>query len=427
MEHDSADGGTFTFDGRASFVRVDTSTFESPLDDFSIVFEFMTTQAAGHAQQGGLQDDAGEGGVTSDAGVSIGGEQLMFGIGADGKWHELLATFERSSGLFHLRLDGKWLAAKKGSAASFSAPEFVDIGRIETNGEGGFFAGKMRNVCIYDSVLSIPATRSLEICHEQLRECAKLLQALPADARVDDSDAMQIMTQEVEDVRKWARQYSKPRDTSDPRPLPRQGCIESLEALALTLIAGTRGMLEKGRRSETRQAERSRRKLKLVAKTRAVIVHERSSETPSLTRLFQSVRLVLGSRLSDDIAQMSRLLESAYTKTDKSPPAVIARRLAECGSVIARLKSRQMPAAMRSRLEHLECLLSSLEVTPDRRFLKEIIGYAAACAELLKQPRDYLGVYLHVSTVFFRTFAHLSHSARFAPSWQAVCSGMEIR
>ena len=152
------DAGSYTFDGSTSYVRV-----TNPIsDDFSINFEFKTTDTRGSLgqwHQGRGLVDAEVGGSANDFGVTIGAGHLMFGIGnsdttiqdsantADGQWHTVLATRERATGIFKLYVDGVLIGTEKGNTYSLTASTSVDIGRIQTDMQ--YFAGTLRNVRIF--------------------------------------------------------------------------------------------------------------------------------------------------------------------------------------------------------------------------------------------------------------------------------------
>lgn len=135
-------------------------------DDFSIEFWFKTSTNGGSGSlyyQGTALVDAEVSGVTNDFGISYSGAgQLNAGTGnpdysmnygalADGNWHHVVMTRQKSTGNAWLYVDGVQVATATGkSTASLTAPGSIGLG-----GQGaGNYTGYMCHVALYTSMLS---------------------------------------------------------------------------------------------------------------------------------------------------------------------------------------------------------------------------------------------------------------------------------
>ena len=156
-------GCVLVFDGFNDYVE-----FNRPVaDDFTLECWFNSTQIAGAEGQWwqgiGLVD--GEvNGLGNDFGLSIGAGKVQFGTGApditirsvevlaDGQWHHVAATRQRSTGAMLLYVDGLLVASGTGNTATLSNPYTSRLGSV--NSGGNFFHGKLDEVRIWNTVRS---------------------------------------------------------------------------------------------------------------------------------------------------------------------------------------------------------------------------------------------------------------------------------
>ena len=115
----------------------------------------------------GLVDGATAAGA-DDFGTSLSGHNAAFGVGNpdttitstttinDGQWHHIAAARSASTGLMQLYVDGALQASANGPFGPKTAPPNLCLGGIRSGVSGGFLAGTMGDVQIFDSVLSAP-------------------------------------------------------------------------------------------------------------------------------------------------------------------------------------------------------------------------------------------------------------------------------
>ncbi len=152
------------FDGSDDYVVVDR-----PVENnFTIEFWMRTTQVAGDTNfwwQGMGLVDGEVVGVQEDFGVSLGQGLIIFGNGtggtdysirsgfvADGFWHHLAATREKSSGEMKLYVDGVEVASGTGATTTLNSPAQLRIGSLQIG--NNFFEGWLDEVRIWNSVRS---------------------------------------------------------------------------------------------------------------------------------------------------------------------------------------------------------------------------------------------------------------------------------
>ncbi len=95
-------------------------------------------------------------------GLSVGAGQLLFGVGgtadttirssdiADGLWHHVAATRERTSGAIRLYVDGNLVASGTGGTLALDSPVQMRLGSLATG--INFFNGQMDEVRIWNRV-----------------------------------------------------------------------------------------------------------------------------------------------------------------------------------------------------------------------------------------------------------------------------------
>ena len=105
-------------------------------------------------------------GVVDDFGTSLLGNNVAFGVGNpdttitsttainDGAWHHVAATRSASTGLMQLYVDGVQQASVTGPLGPKTSPPGLRLGSIQTGVSGGYFAGALDDVQIFDRVLS---------------------------------------------------------------------------------------------------------------------------------------------------------------------------------------------------------------------------------------------------------------------------------
>lgn len=110
--------------------------------------------------------DGEVGGVVDDFGTSLLGNNVAFGVGNpdttitsttainDGAWHHVAATRSASTGLMQLYVDGVQQASVTGPLGPKTSPPDLRLGSIQTGASGGYFAGVLDDVQIFDRVLS---------------------------------------------------------------------------------------------------------------------------------------------------------------------------------------------------------------------------------------------------------------------------------
>jgi len=137
-------------------------------DHFSVAFWLKTTDnaAPGPWPEGRGLVDGNISGLTSDFGTVLTGGKVAFGVGSasanfsiasistinDGQWHHIAATRNAASGAMALYVNGALEAATNGPTGPLAALNGLRIGRL--NSGGGFLAGSMDEVLLYDTVLN---------------------------------------------------------------------------------------------------------------------------------------------------------------------------------------------------------------------------------------------------------------------------------
>ena len=162
-------GAASRFGNGLTFSGAESLSFTRPVqDDFTISFWFKSTQIAGANAQwyngSGLVD--GEvGGITNDFGVSLGGGQVLFGVGnpdvtirttaspANGSWHHVAATRLSSTGAITLYIDGAQVAVGTGGTQPLNVPGVLRIGKLQTLQNAGF-VGQMDEVAVFNRALA---------------------------------------------------------------------------------------------------------------------------------------------------------------------------------------------------------------------------------------------------------------------------------
>ncbi len=145
-------------------------------DDFTMTAWFKTTTVGGGSGQwyNGRQIVSGEVcGVVNDFGTSINSSgQIMFGIGnpdttitgstnfADGNWHFMAATRQKSTGNIILYVDGAVQATGTvGNTGSLTSPPNIDIATDPCG--GNYFSGLIEGVRMYNRALSLSEVQTL--------------------------------------------------------------------------------------------------------------------------------------------------------------------------------------------------------------------------------------------------------------------------
>jgi hypothetical protein len=138
--------------------------------DWTIACWVKTTATGGGSQwwAGKGIVDGEVGGVTDDFGLALVGSKAAFGVGNpdttiastsainDGQWHHLTATRSAATGLMQLYVDGALQASAYGPVGPKTAPPNLRLGSIQTGVAGGFLAGALDDVQIFNRVLSGP-------------------------------------------------------------------------------------------------------------------------------------------------------------------------------------------------------------------------------------------------------------------------------
>jgi regulation of enolase protein 1 (concanavalin A-like superfamily) len=152
------------FDGVSSSVQIPASV----ANDFSIAYWVKTTATGGSGQWWngkGLVDGEMPGSV-ADFGTSLIGTKAAFGVGNpdttivsttsinDGNWHHVAATRVNATGAMKLYVDSSLQASATGPTGTRSAPTGLRIGGILANYAGGYLAGAVDDVRLYNYQLS---------------------------------------------------------------------------------------------------------------------------------------------------------------------------------------------------------------------------------------------------------------------------------
>ena len=156
--------GAAQFTGNNSYLVIPRSISNS----FSITCWIKTTTTGGGSQWWagkGIVDGEVQG-STSDFGLSLVGGAAALGIGNpdttitstslinDGQWHHLAANWNALTGLMQLYVDGQLQATTIGPTGTRSAPPNLRIGSIQTGYAGGYLAGAIDDVRLFNRTLS---------------------------------------------------------------------------------------------------------------------------------------------------------------------------------------------------------------------------------------------------------------------------------
>ncbi len=157
--------------GAAQFDGSTNTCITIPLsvsNSFTIAFWVRTTATGGSGQwYNGLGLVDGEvAGVANDFGVTLVGNRAALGVGNpdttittlhainDGVWHHVAATRDSVSGQMSLYLDGSLETTGPGPPGTRTAPPNLRLGSVQTGVAGGFLAGTIDDVQIFDRVFS---------------------------------------------------------------------------------------------------------------------------------------------------------------------------------------------------------------------------------------------------------------------------------
>jgi hypothetical protein len=161
-----AAGKALQFNGTSDFATIPRPSWS----DWTIAFWMKTTATGGTPQwyNGKGLVDGEVGGVTDDFGTALVGNKAAFGVGNpdttitsttainDGQWHHVTAARSASTGLMQLYVDGVLQANATGPFGPKVSPPSLRIGSIQTGAVGGFLAGTIDDVQIFNRVLSAP-------------------------------------------------------------------------------------------------------------------------------------------------------------------------------------------------------------------------------------------------------------------------------
>ncbi len=153
--------GCLGFNGVNNYVQVNRDV----TNDFSIAFWVQTTATGGNGswRQGAALVDGSIGPGNTDFGTSLVGSFFAFGIGNpdttifsttpinDGAWHFCVATRAQATGAVCLYVDGNLQASGNASTNTLAAMSSITFGRSQSS--GGFFAGNLDEIKIYDRAL----------------------------------------------------------------------------------------------------------------------------------------------------------------------------------------------------------------------------------------------------------------------------------
>jgi len=154
------------FNGSGGYVQVPVSI----RSNFTIAAWVKTVDSAGSPlwTDGKGLVDGNVSGVVADFGVSLVSNRFGFGLGNtttgtnitiistnpinNGQWHHVAATRVSSSGAMRVYVDGLLEAGTNGPTGVRSAPSFLRLGGLQSG--GGFFAGSLDDVRLYDTALN---------------------------------------------------------------------------------------------------------------------------------------------------------------------------------------------------------------------------------------------------------------------------------
>jgi hypothetical protein len=138
--------------------------------DWTIAYWVKTTDTGGSGQwwAGKGIVDGEVAGVMDDFGTSLVGSHAAFGVGNpdttitsttainDGQWHHVAAVRNAATGLMQLYVDGYLQASGNGPPGPKISPPNLRLGSLQTGVTGGFLAGTLADVQIFNRVLTAP-------------------------------------------------------------------------------------------------------------------------------------------------------------------------------------------------------------------------------------------------------------------------------
>ena len=235
------------------------------------------------------------------------------------------------------------------------------------------------------SALVVKQSEPLQVLCGQVQKSIQMLESLPLKARGTDSDAIDIVMTEFEDLRKWARTYGLRRTSSGTAMDYRAATVHALGELAQIIISGAHGFFVIENRAQSSLIKRN------------------------AVDLFRSLRLLVGSKLASNVFQIQQQLDKIVSGAESyahtaavAPPetaTTVDKFLVDCGDTIHFLDQYQSPiSSTDAKLAHLERCLSALkgQGLEDKSVLdclRQALEAATDCVEHLTLPRDYLGAF----------------------------------
>jgi hypothetical protein len=157
--------------GSGNYVTVPLSVSNS----FTIGLWVKTTATGGTSQwyNGKGLLDGEMAGAADDFGIALVGKYAAFGVGNsdttilstnavnDGSWHHVVASRDSGSGLMSLYVDGVFQSSASGPSGAKDSPSDLKIGSLRTLVSGGFLAGAIDDVRIYERVLAATEVAAL--------------------------------------------------------------------------------------------------------------------------------------------------------------------------------------------------------------------------------------------------------------------------
>jgi hypothetical protein len=154
------------FNGAGSYATIPRPNWM----DWTIAYWVKTTDMGGAGQwwAGKGIVDGEVAGVVDDFGTSLVGSHAAFGVGNpdttitsttavnDGQWHHIAAARSATTGLMQLYVDAVLQASTSGPFGPKTSPPNLRLGSLETGVAGGFLAGTIADVQIFNSALSAP-------------------------------------------------------------------------------------------------------------------------------------------------------------------------------------------------------------------------------------------------------------------------------
>jgi len=165
-------GGGFGSPHRAAHYNGSTAYTQLPVvigsTNFTILLWVQTTDTGGTVNwyNGKGLLDGEVGGTVNDFGTALVGTRAAFGIGNpdttltsvkrinDGLWHQVVCTRDAGSGAMQIYIDGAFDASTTGPAGTRTAPPNLRLASIQTGAGGGFLAGNICDVAVYNRALT---------------------------------------------------------------------------------------------------------------------------------------------------------------------------------------------------------------------------------------------------------------------------------